>query len=93
MKMIEHPAAPGPAPHTDMSWVPARTFRMGSDHHYPEEAPAHKVSVSGAVPDQAGRPLRGMIALGVFAGSPHKDRAEVRHRRGIDGPAESQRSS
>jgi len=30
-----------------MAWIPARTFRMGSDHHYPEEAPAHRVTVDG----------------------------------------------
>jgi len=30
-----------------MAWVPAATFRMGSDAHYPEEAPAHPVDVSG----------------------------------------------
>jgi formylglycine-generating enzyme len=47
MKMIDDPAAPGPAPHAGMSWIPARTFRMGSDAHYSEEAPAHNVSVSG----------------------------------------------
>jgi formylglycine-generating enzyme required for sulfatase activity len=28
-----------------MIFVPGGTFRMGSDHHYPEEAPAHRVSV------------------------------------------------
>lgn len=28
-------------------WVPGRTFTMGSDHHYPEEAPAHPVTVDG----------------------------------------------
>src|SRR5215212_352028 len=32
---------------TDMVWIPGGTFRMGSDDHYPEEAPAHAVSVSG----------------------------------------------
>jgi formylglycine-generating enzyme len=47
MKMIDDPAAPGPAPHAGMSWIAARTFLMGSDAHYPEEAPAHNVSVSG----------------------------------------------
>ena len=31
----------------DMAWIAGRTFRMGSDHHYPEEAPAHRVSVDG----------------------------------------------
>jgi sulfatase modifying factor 1 len=30
-----------------MEWVPAGRFRMGSDDHYPEEAPAHQVSVDG----------------------------------------------
>src|SRR5262249_30758758 len=30
-----------------MVWIPGGTFRMGSDRHYPEEAPAHKVKVSG----------------------------------------------
>jgi len=30
-----------------MIWVPGGTFRMGSDNHYPEEAPAHDVSVDG----------------------------------------------
>jgi sulfatase modifying factor 1 len=28
-----------------MVWIPGGTFSMGSDHHYPEEAPAHEVSV------------------------------------------------
>jgi formylglycine-generating enzyme len=30
-----------------MVWVPAGTFRMGSDRHYPEEAPVHSVAVDG----------------------------------------------
>jgi len=30
-----------------MVWVPGGAFRMGSDRHYPEEAPAHSVSVAG----------------------------------------------
>jgi formylglycine-generating enzyme len=29
------------------TWIPAGTFLMGSDVHYPEEAPAHPVAVSG----------------------------------------------
>jgi len=40
-------AAPGAAPASGMVWIPGGTFRMGSDHHYPEEAPAHNVSVGG----------------------------------------------
>ena len=31
----------------NMIWIPCGTFRMGSDKHYPEEAPAHQVTVSG----------------------------------------------
>jgi len=31
----------------DMVWVPGGTFRMGSDSHYPEEAPAHRAAVDG----------------------------------------------
>jgi formylglycine-generating enzyme len=32
--------------HSDMVRVPGGTFRMGSDRHYPEEAPAHHVTVA-----------------------------------------------
>ena len=35
------------APFPDMVWVPTTTYRMGSDRHYPEERPAHRVSVDG----------------------------------------------
>jgi formylglycine-generating enzyme len=37
----------GHAPYPGMVWMPGGTFRMGSDRHYPEEAPAHNVSVDG----------------------------------------------
>src|SRR3954467_1991236 len=30
-----------------MAWIEGGTFVMGSDHHYPEEAPAHEVAVNG----------------------------------------------
>jgi sulfatase modifying factor 1 len=36
-----------------MVWVPGGTFRMGSDRHYPEEAPAHSASVAGFWIDRA----------------------------------------
>jgi formylglycine-generating enzyme len=40
-------APPGPPPAKDMRWIPAGTFRMGSDDFYPEERPVHRVSVDG----------------------------------------------
>jgi len=38
--------------HPGMVWVPGGTFMMGSDHHYAEEAPAHRVTVDGFWIDQ-----------------------------------------
>jgi formylglycine-generating enzyme required for sulfatase activity len=35
------------APFPDMVWVPGGEYVMGSDKHYPEEAPAHSVRVGG----------------------------------------------
>src|SRR3954471_14211954 len=37
----DRPTAP------NLIWIPGGTFRMGSDKHYPEEAPAHRVTVDG----------------------------------------------
>jgi formylglycine-generating enzyme len=31
--------------HADMVWIPGGSFRMGSDKHYVEEAPVHRVTV------------------------------------------------
>jgi formylglycine-generating enzyme len=39
--------SPGDEITGSMVWIPGGTFRMGSDHHYPEEAPSHRVSVDG----------------------------------------------
>jgi len=40
-------AAPVPAGTSDMVWIPGGTFLMGSNDHYPEERPAHRVTVDG----------------------------------------------
>lgn len=34
-------------PTDGMVWISGQTFTMGSNHHYPEEAPAHSVDVDG----------------------------------------------
>ena len=41
------PALKSPKSENDaeMVWIPGGEFRMGSDRHYPEEAPCHRVSV------------------------------------------------
>src|SRR5690242_15741920 len=37
----------GTAPDDEMVWIPGGTCTIGSDAHYPEERPAHDVSVDG----------------------------------------------
>ncbi len=40
-------SAPGDAPGSNLLWIPGGTFRMGSDEHYAEERPVHRVTVDG----------------------------------------------
>ncbi len=53
MPLQEQPApantsdAPIEPPFPDMVWIPGATYKMGSDQHYPEERPVHRVSVDG----------------------------------------------
>jgi formylglycine-generating enzyme required for sulfatase activity len=41
------PADPATAERPGMEWIRGGTFKMGSDRHYPEEGPAHEVTVDG----------------------------------------------
>ena len=43
----ERSSPPGEPPYPRMVWIPGGPFQMGSDEHYPEEAPAHEVRVEG----------------------------------------------
>ena len=45
--MNQHPL-PADPPFADMLWIPGGSFRMGSDHHYPEERLAHGMAVDAS---------------------------------------------
>lgn len=49
LSVLDNPAAPPPSdpPFPGMVWIPGGTFRMGSDQHYVEERPVHRVTVDG----------------------------------------------
>jgi formylglycine-generating enzyme required for sulfatase activity len=43
----DQPFTNNDSPFENMVWIPGGTFLMGSDRHYPEEAPVHQETVSG----------------------------------------------
>jgi formylglycine-generating enzyme len=47
MAMLDTNILRGAAAQSGMVQIPGGTFRMGSDRHYAEEAPAHNVTVDG----------------------------------------------
>ncbi|MBO0779435.1 MAG: SUMF1/EgtB/PvdO family nonheme iron enzyme, partial [Ktedonobacteraceae bacterium] len=46
-EILTSPPCPAKLPREEMVWVPGGTFLMGSNKHYPEEAPVHSVTVDG----------------------------------------------
>ena len=61
---------------TDMVRIPGGTFRMGSDNHYPEEAPAHPVTVDGFWIDRT--PVTNRQFIGFVKSTGHKTNVENR---------------
>jgi sulfatase modifying factor 1 len=60
---------------SDMIRIPGGTFRMGSDHHYPEEAPAHRVTVDGFWVDRT--PVTNRQFKAFVKATGHKTFAEI----------------
>jgi formylglycine-generating enzyme required for sulfatase activity len=58
-----------------MIWIPGGTFRMGSDSHYPEEAPAHRVTVDGFFIDRT--PVTNRQFKDFVRATGHKTTAEI----------------
>jgi formylglycine-generating enzyme len=50
---VSQPDARAEAPFPGMCWIAGGTFRMGSEDHYPEERPVHRVTVDGFWMDRA----------------------------------------
>ncbi len=44
---VEHAVDQRPLDTSRMAWIPGGTFSMGSNNHYPEEAPVHRVALGG----------------------------------------------
>ena len=69
---------------TDMVRIPGGTFGMGSGKHYPEEAPAHPVTMDGFRIDRTPVTNRQFTRFVIATG--HKTNAETaaRHAEAID---------
>ena len=59
----------------DMVWIPGGTFRMGSNDHYPEEAPVHRVTVDGFWIDRT--PVTNRQFKRFILATGHKTTAEI----------------
>lgn len=61
--------------HPDMVWIGGGAFTMGSDHHYPEERPSRRASVSGFWIDRA--PVTNRQFAAFVAATGHRTMAET----------------
>src|ERR1700683_1656134 len=52
METAARQPSPAETEYPEMAWIPGGTFRMGSNEHYPEEGPAHNVTVDGFMIDR-----------------------------------------
>jgi formylglycine-generating enzyme required for sulfatase activity len=52
-EQLEHAASVTHPPFPDMVWIPGGTYHMGSEHHYLEERPVHRVTIDGFWMDRA----------------------------------------
>jgi formylglycine-generating enzyme required for sulfatase activity len=59
----------------DMVWIPGGTYRMGSNDHYPEEAPVHRVTVDGFWVDRT--PVTNRQFKTFVKATDHKTYAEI----------------
>ncbi len=64
----------------EMVALPGGTFRMGSDKHYPEEAPAHRVTVGDFLIDRT--PVTNRQFKAFVKATGHVTFAEIPPRRG-----------
>src|SRR3954464_6969672 len=69
----ERPSEDGPT--GEMIRIPGGTFRMGSNDHYPEEAPVHRVTVDGFWIDRT--PVTNRQFKAFVKATGHKSFAEI----------------